>query len=93
MFVSVILDMSNTEHQEAAEKILKIFGFKEGGKNIFESLTIGDATLARLKRDLDKISDSYDVIYFYQFPMEETLVISSLNKKHWKRRIIKDEGL
>jgi CRISPR-associated protein Cas2 len=83
--------MSSDEHREAAEKILKIFAFKEGGKNIYESLTIGETTLARLKRDLDKISDSYDVIYFYQFPMEQTLVVSSLIKKRWKRRVIKGD--
>ena len=86
-----MLDMSNEDHQEAGEKVLKIFGFKEKGKSLFESTTVNDTTLTRLKRELDKICDSYDVIHFYQYPMEDTLTVTSLSKKHWKRRVIREQ--
>ena len=89
--MAVVLDMSNEDHQEAVEKILKIYGFKEFGRSIFESTRIGDTTLTRLKREIDKVTDSYDLVHFYQYPMEGTLVVTSLTKKRWHRRIIRQE--
>lgn len=91
MFVAVMLDMSSEDHQISAEKILKIFGFQEKCKSLFESTTLGEKTLTRLKRELDKVCDSYDTIFFYQFPVDETLVITSLSKKHWRRRAIRQQ--
>ena len=86
-----MLDMSNEDHEDLAEKVLKIFGFTEKSKSLYESTTVSETTLTRLKRELDKVCDSYDVIHFYQYPMEETLTVTSLIKKHWKRRVIRQQ--
>ena len=43
----------------------------------------------RLKKDLDRIADSYDSIRFYQFPVEGTFAITILKEKKWRRLIVK----
>ncbi|MBI9103448.1 MAG: CRISPR-associated protein Cas2 [Spirochaetales bacterium] len=91
MFVAVIIEMSNEDHEIAVDKILKLYGFKPNGKYIYESNTIGETTLTRLKREIDKVSDSYDIVNFYQYPIEGTLVVTTLAKKKWHRRIMQQE--
>jgi CRISPR-associated protein Cas2 len=41
-----------------------------------------------LKRELDRLTDSYDTLRFYQYPMEDTLVISVLKEKRWRKTVI-----
>ncbi len=91
MFVAVIIEMSNEDHEIAVDKLLKIYGFTQNGKYVYESTSIGETTLTRLKREIDKVTDSYDLIHFYQYPMEDTLVATSLSKKRWHRRVIRQE--
>jgi CRISPR-associated protein Cas2 len=90
MFVSVIYDCADEDHKEAVRKTLKIFGFTERIKDTFETATISESSLLRLKRELDKAIDYYDSLRFYQFPMDGTLVITALMKKKWKRITVKD---
>jgi CRISPR-associated protein Cas2 len=44
--------------------------------------------LARLKHDMDRVTDSYDRARFYQYPLDDTLVITDLETKKWRRKKI-----
>ena len=45
-------------------------------------------TLKRLKRDIDRVTDHFDRVRFYQYPYEEQMIITMLEKKRWKRIIL-----
>jgi len=64
------------------------YGFKKVHEGLYESLTINDSGLLRLKRELDRLTDSYDSLRFYQYPMEDTLVISVLKEKKWRKTVV-----
>ena len=90
MFVSVVCDCADEDHKTAVHKTLKVFGFTERIANVFETASVSEQSLLRLKRELDKATDYYDSLRFYQFPMDGTLIISSLQKKKWKRITVKE---
>jgi len=52
-------------------------------------LSLTEKNLARLKLEVDKLTDFYDVLRLYQFPIENTLVITALEGKKWKRSVLK----
>jgi CRISPR-associated protein Cas2 len=54
-------------------------------QDVHESTSVSDTTLNRLKRDLDRVTDSFDVIRLYQFPIDGTLAITALKEKKWRR--------
>jgi CRISPR-associated protein Cas2 len=88
MFVSVVCDIGSEDNKNAVYEVLKMYGFKEIISNVYESTRIKDDTLLRLKRDLDKSTDHYDKIRFYQFPMDGTLVVTFLTNKKWKKYVV-----
>lgn len=89
VLVTVVSEFAQDDHRIAAHELFRLYGLKEVMANVFESVTITENTLARLKRDVDRVTDYYDTIRFYQYPLEETLVISSLSKKRWRRTLVK----
>jgi CRISPR-associated protein Cas2 len=88
MFVAVALDLGSEDHRAKVISALTEYGFKKLHENLFESLTINDVGLMRLKRELDRLTDSYDSLRFYQYPMDNTLVISVLKEKKWRKIIV-----
>jgi CRISPR-associated protein Cas2 len=89
MFVAVACDFSNPDHKDAISDLLLQYGFKRVFGSLFESAAIDEPSLTRLKIDIDRGTDSYDTIRIYQYPMENTLVVTSLEKKKWvKSRIV-----
>ena len=89
MFVSVVCDIGSEDNKNAVVEILKMYGFGQTIENVFESTKIKEESLLRLKRDIDKKTDYYDKILFYQYPMEETFVITFLTQKKWKKLVVK----
>ncbi|MCF7927628.1 MAG: CRISPR-associated protein Cas2 [Spirochaetales bacterium] len=89
MFVSVACDLSGEDTRKEVAHILLQYHFKPVLANVFESARIGEKSLLRLKRDLDKATDFYDIIRFYQYPVENTLVITELKKNKWARTLLK----
>jgi CRISPR-associated protein Cas2 len=85
------LDPGSEDNQKLATNMLFRYGFKQTQSNVFESTAVSDKQLARLKLDLDRVSDFYDSIRFYQFPVDDTLVVTSLNEKRWRRMLIKEK--
>ncbi len=89
MFVAVACEFANDDHRRSGHEILGQYGFKKVLKDAFESTTVSETALRRLKRDLDGIADSYDSIRLYQYPVEGTLAITILKEKKWRRLIVK----
>jgi CRISPR-associated protein Cas2 len=89
MFVAVACEFANEDHRKAGYDLLAQYGFRKVLKDSFESASVSEMALGRLKKDLDRIADSYDSIRLYQYPVEGTLAITVLNEKKWRRLIVK----
>ena len=89
MFVSIVCDFATEDHRKAAHDVILQYGFSKVQADAFESAAMSESSLTRLKKDLDRLSDSYDSIRFYQYPVEETLAITVLKEKKWRRLIVK----
>jgi CRISPR-associated protein Cas2 len=89
MFVAVACEFANEDHRKAGSNLLVQYGFRKVLKDAYESATLSEAALGRLKKDLDRITDSYDSIRLYQYPVEGTLAITILKEKKWRRLIVK----
>ncbi len=89
MFVAVSCDLASNDHRDAVYQIFSQYGLKQIMTNLFESTSISEKVLSRLKRDIDRITDSYDGFRFYQYPVEDTLVITSLKEKKWRKLTIR----
>jgi len=87
MFVALACDLGTAEHRETVERILTQYGFKKVQEALYESVSTGPRQLLQLKKELDRATDSYDCLRFYQFPLEGTLVVSSLQGKKWRKLI------
>jgi CRISPR-associated protein Cas2 len=90
MFVSIAIDPGSEERAKELADLLGQYGFKRIQRFLWESATVSVDTLNRLKRDLDKATDGFDKLRFFQFPMEGTLVLSSLRDKKWRRLVAID---
>ena len=89
MFVAVACEFASDDHRKSGHDLLAQYGFRKVLKDAFESTALSETALGRLKRDLDRITDSYDSIRLYQYPVEGTLAISVLKEKKWRRLIVK----
>ena len=85
MFVSIAVDASSEERAKELADLLAQYGFEKIQRGLWESTAVSPATLDRVKRDLDKATDGLDRLRIFQFPMEGTLVLSSLRDKKWRR--------
>jgi CRISPR-associated protein Cas2 len=85
VFVAVTCECSSDDRKLAVFDILRQYGFKMVLQDVHESTSVSDTTLNRLKRDLDRVTDSFDVIRLYQFPIDGTLAITALKEKKWRR--------
>jgi CRISPR-associated protein Cas2 len=88
MFVAVVCDIGSEDNKNSVIEILKMYGFKQVVENLFESTKLKEESLLRMKRDIDKNTDYYDKIRFYQYPVDDTMVITFLTQKKWKKYII-----
>jgi CRISPR-associated protein Cas2 len=89
MFVAVACEFASDDHRKAGYDLLAQYGFRKVLKDAFESTSLPESALGRLKKDLDRIADSYDSIRLYQYPVEGTLAITVLKEKKWRRLIVK----
>jgi len=83
--VAVTCEFSADDHKKAVFELLVQYGFKMVLRDVFESTTISEVGLTRLKHDIDRVTDSYDVIRLYQFPIDNTLAVTTLKDKKWRR--------
>jgi len=88
MFVAVACEFASEDHRRAGAEMLGQYGFKKVLGTTFESVTVSEMALGRLKKDLDRLVDSYDSIRLYQYPVKGTLAITILKEKKWRRLIV-----
>lgn len=89
MFVSVVCDMGSEDSRAGVYNALPQYGFEKVQKACFEAVGINEAQLGALKREIDKCTDYYDTVRLYQYPVEGTLVISTLKQNKWKKIIVR----
>ena len=89
MFVAIICDIGSEDNKKAVFDLIRLYGFKKIMENVFESSSIKEETLLRLKRDIDKATDFYDKVRFYQFPLDDTLAVTYLTEKRWRKIVLK----
>ncbi len=89
MFVSVLCDLGSDDSRTAVYSLLPQYGFEKLQRACFESSSITEKQLLALKRDIDKVTDFYDRIRMYQYPVEGKLVITSLKENRWRRIVIR----
>jgi len=92
MLVAVACDLGSEEHRTKVHGALLEYGFKKLQENLYESTSINERNLQRLKRELDGVTDSYDKLRFYQFPIGDTLVVTSLAEKKWRKLVVTVQG-
>ena len=89
MFVSVVLDPGGEESARHLAELLATYGFEKVQRACWESATISDQILVRLKQEIDSLTDYYDSVRLYQFPVEGSMAVTVLSKKKWKRILVK----
>ncbi len=89
MFIGINLDLASTDSKNTVLRILNEYGIKKTHENLYESFDFPAISLGNLKRDLTGCVDMDDSIRLYQFPLEETFKISTLQDGKWKRLSIK----
>ena len=87
MFVSVAVDPGSEERARELADLLAQYGFEKIQRGLWESAIITSATLDRLKRDLDRATDAYARLRIFQFPVDGTLVLTSLREKKWRKMV------
>ncbi|MDR1420814.1 MAG: CRISPR-associated protein Cas2 [Treponema sp.] len=92
MFVSIAVDPGSEGRARELADLLGQYGFDKVQRGLWESAFISLETLNRLKRDLDRATDAFDRLRIFQFPMEGTLVLTSLRDKKWRRMIARGAG-
>ena len=91
MFTAVCCDLASSDHQEKVAALLMQYGFQKMQNALYEHTGINAQYLSRLKKDIDRHTDYYDIIRIYQYPLENTLVITSLKQKKWRKLVVKLE--
>ncbi len=89
MFVSVVLDPGGEESARQLAELLATYGFEKVQRACWESVAINDQILIKLKQEIDQLTDYYDSVRLYQFPVDGLLAITVLIKKKWKRIVVK----
>ncbi len=89
MFVSVVIDPGGKESASNLAEVLTVNGFERVQRACWESVTMNDEGLLALKKDIDRVTDYYDVVRLYQYPVQEVLAITTLYKKKWRRVVVR----
>ena len=93
MFVSVILDPSSMDSSKSLASVLLHFRFKKVQRACWEHSSISKDMLVLLKKEIDRVTDYYDIVRLYQYPVQDCLCLTELSKKRWKRCLLKGASL
>ncbi|MCI5829543.1 MAG: CRISPR-associated protein Cas2 [Treponema sp.] len=86
MFVSVMIEPGGLESGKFLVDILTRYGFEKIQRCCWESMKIKEEELISLKRDIDRVTDYYDKIRLYQFPVNGLFVLTEMKQKKWRKR-------
>ena len=68
-----MIDPGGEESAAHLSELLTFYGFERVQRACWESTTISEKQLGALKREIDRVTDYYDVIRIYQYPVEGVL--------------------
>lgn len=88
MFVSVVIDPSGEEAARNLAEVLTFHGFTRMQRACWESASVGEQQLLTLRREIDRVTDYYDVVRVYQYPVDSKLAILTLAKKKWRKLLV-----
>ncbi len=89
MFVSVILDPGGVDTSRSIVSLLAQYGFTKVQRACWENPSLSEVQLIKLKKDIDRVTDYYDRIRMYQYPVKGLMAITELSKKKWKRCMLR----
>ena len=89
MFVSVILDPGGVDTAQSLASVLAHYGFRKVQGACWESADIGVMQLSQLKREIDRVTNYYDTVRMYQYPVQGMFSITELHCKKWRRCVLK----
>ena len=84
-----MIDPGGEESAVHLSELLTFHGFERVQRACWESSTVNEKQLIDLKREIDRVTDYYDVIRIYQYPVKGLLAISTLVKKKWRKILIR----
>jgi CRISPR-associated protein Cas2 len=87
MYVSIAVDPGSEGRAKELAELLIQYGFEKVQRGLWESAFVSPATVGRLKRDMDRATDAFDRLRLFQFPVDGTLVLSTLRDKKWRRLV------
>ncbi len=85
MFVSVVIEPGSLDSGKMIVDILSRYGFQKIQRSCWECLKLNEAKLSELKKDLDRVTDYYDSLRIYQFPLNGLFVITEMKQKKWRK--------
>ena len=50
-------------------------------------MQLNESQLTNLKREIDSVTDYYDTLRIYQFPVNSNFAVTELSHKQWKRSV------
>ncbi len=89
MFISIVLDPGGVDSSKAIVSILTQYGFKKMQRACWEHTALTEVNLMKLKKDIDRVTDYYDRLRMYQYPIDGFMAITELSKKKWKRCMLR----
>lgn len=92
MFVSVVLDPGGLDSSRALASLLSQYGFVRIQRACWENTAVSEKRLHTLKKEIDRITDYYDRVRMYQYPVKGLPAITELNKKKWSRCILRPQA-
>jgi CRISPR-associated protein Cas2 len=91
MFVSVMLDPGGVDTAKSLASVLSHYGFRKVQRACWESVDIDVLQLSYLKREIDRVTNYYDTVRMYQYPVKGMFAITELHRKKWRRCILKPD--
>ncbi len=92
MFVSVILDPGAAESANALAQILTFYGYQKKQRSCWEHTSVSEERFTALKKDIDRVTDYYDKVRFYHYPVQGAMAITELKQKKWRKMLMKSSA-
>ncbi len=73
----------------ALSNVLTHFGFKKIQRACWEHTGLSSDSFTSLKKEIDRVTDYYDTIRMYQYPLDGMFAVTELSKKKWKRCLLR----
>lgn len=91
MFVGLFVSVLDEDAKHKVAKIVINYGFKKIQDDLFESYSIREKDLNKLKVDIAPFLSYDDQVRFYQYPIENGFKVTVYKERKWKRLSFKSD--